>query len=374
MERVGASVISALRGAGWEVGLVTTPFGDSSRRARASATVDALWMAGDKIGRYSVAWWWETSLRERPWWGWSPDVVISIGDGAGSLIARGSPVPTVIQAHGTFQSELMSSLRAGSLREFCKAPVHVLRVPLRATALRRATSVWAITERVARDLSRLPVRRSPSRTAVLPNGVPDVPAAVRRARDEVRAKLDLGPDDRAVLFAGRIHQQKGVHVAVDAVTALGSPYVLLVAGEGPQEAELRARVDGGVAEARVRFLGRLSRADLAATMVGADALVLPSLRTEGQPIVCLEAAGCGLPIVATANARLGEDLERSPHVRVVGASAAEIAQGIRELAADGGLRTPYLPEVSRESAAKLRYVCATDSLVSHRGEWGVTGD
>ena len=70
--------------------------------------------------------------------------------------------------------------------------------------------------------------------------------------------------------------------------------VLLIAGEGPQEAGLRALARELAVDAR--FLGRVD--DMPALMNAADALVLSSV-VEGLPMALLEAAASGLPAVAT---------------------------------------------------------------------------
>jgi glycosyltransferase involved in cell wall biosynthesis len=70
--------------------------------------------------------------------------------------------------------------------------------------------------------------------------------------------------------------------------------ILLIAGEGPQEAELRALARELAVDAR--FLGRVD--DMPALMNAADALVLSSV-VEGLPMALIEAAASGLPAVAT---------------------------------------------------------------------------
>ena len=76
--------------------------------------------------------------------------------------------------------------------------------------------------------------------------------------------------------------------------AAGAPVVLLVAGDGPQAAEVRARAGDGV-----RALGQ--RDDVPALLAAADVLVMPSER-EGLSFAVLEAMGAGLALVVSDGA------------------------------------------------------------------------
>ena len=92
-----------------------------------------------------------------------------------------------------------------------------------------------------------------------------------------------------MLAAGRLTPEKGFADAIDAARAAGLP--LVIAGDGPQAAELRARADG----ADVRFTGRARRPPSSrALRREAGAAVVPSRYAEILPLAALEAmaAGC----------------------------------------------------------------------------------
>jgi len=130
-----------------------------------------------------------------------------------------------------------------------------------------------------------------ARTHVIPNGVDTGhyrPDPDRRAR--TRAALGL-TEEFVWLAAGRLMWKKNYPLLLRAMERQRGS-VLLIAGEGPDEAALRSE-----APATVRFLG--VRTDTAELMNAADALVLSSV-VEGLPMVLLEAAASGLPCVATA--------------------------------------------------------------------------
>lgn len=119
---------------------------------------------------------------------------------------------------------------------------------------------------------------------------------------------DPGPRDAPpsssgeVLFVGRMSQEKGVRPLVDAWNRAGlDDLELTLVGDGP-EAEAVERRAGPAA----RFVGRLSPDEIRTRMLGARALVVPSLAYEGMPMVILEALAAGLPVFHTERGALAE--------------------------------------------------------------------
>jgi glycosyltransferase involved in cell wall biosynthesis len=104
-----------------------------------------------------------------------------------------------------------------------------------------------------------------------------------------------------LLFVGRLIREKGVFDVVDAL-----PHVLertqvtaVIAGEGPDEAELRRLVRERALEAHVVLPGYLEGAELEAAYREATLFVFPTRWDEGFPTVLAEAMDAGLPIVTT---------------------------------------------------------------------------
>ncbi len=97
-----------------------------------------------------------------------------------------------------------------------------------------------------------------------------------------------------VLAVGRLATQKGFGTLIEAAVRWGDGARLIIAGEGPLEAELRARAASlGV---DVEFAG--VRSDVPALLAGAAIFALPS-QWEGQALILQEALRAGAPIVAT---------------------------------------------------------------------------
>ncbi len=115
--------------------------------------------------------------------------------------------------------------------------------------------------------------------------------------DPAKADRDAFPGEIKILYSGRLTREKGVDLMAETFLrahAADPRLHLLLAGGGPEEAELRERLGE-----RATFLGWLSGEDLPRAYASADVfLFCSSTDTYGQ--VILEAAASGLPIVAVA--------------------------------------------------------------------------
>lgn len=102
------------------------------------------------------------------------------------------------------------------------------------------------------------------------------------------------------LVASRLAAEKGVEVAIDACRRARVP--LVVAGDGPQESELRERASG----ADVRFTGRVSAEELSGLRAGAGLAIVPSRCAETFGLAAAEAMAAGVPVVASSAGALPE--------------------------------------------------------------------
>jgi glycosyltransferase involved in cell wall biosynthesis len=131
----------------------------------------------------------------------------------------------------------------------------------------------------------------------------------------IRNGIDLRPFDRAsanvrhepgwdaypiVGFVGRLSREKGPDIFLDAaarVLARCRDTKFVVAGDGPDRAELDTLIDKLGIRDHVRMLGRCD--DMPALYASLDIMVSAS-RIEGLPIAILEGMASRLPLVATA--------------------------------------------------------------------------
>ena len=136
-----------------------------------------------------------------------------------------------------------------------------------------------------------------------------------------------------LLFVGRVVRSKGLRDLIRGLKlAVDVNAVLDVVGEGNDMAacvtEARSLGD------RVKFHGKLPRADLARFYASADVFVFPSFREPSGNVV-LEAMSHGLPLVVADNGGPGFAVDDSCGIRVPVASpeqfAHQIAEAIRKM-------------------------------------------
>jgi glycosyltransferase involved in cell wall biosynthesis len=151
------------------------------------------------------------------------------------------------------------------------------------------------------------------------------------AREQARKQLEvcLEPNQFILLSVGWLIERKGHYLVIDALAHLPDA-LLFVAGNGPDEQKLKARVKALGLENRVTFLGSLDQQTLRRYYQIADALVLASSR-EGWANVLLESMACGTPVVATNIWGTPEVVQSETAGVLVERDAQSIADGIKRL-------------------------------------------
>lgn len=183
-----------------------------------------------------------------------------------------------------------------------------------------------------------------------------VPVA-RRLAAEVRSELGIGPQERLVVLVGRLHPQKDIATLVEAATRLAPDVRVVVVGEGPQRAELEARIARLGLAHRVQLVG--ARADAADHMAAADVVVMCSI-WEGFGLVVAEALALRRPVVATAVGPVPEMVVDGETGRLVPPSDPEaLAAAITDLLAD----PDRAAELGRAGAKLVAPHFDTDALV-----------
>ncbi|BDU09878.1 glycosyl transferase [Pseudomonas sp. RtIB026] len=207
-------------------------------------------------------------------------------------------------------------------------------------------------DHVGAALRRDGPQRGPKATHADKSGTSDYPAAAAASRPiaaQGRSYRDCDHDKAPWLaaYVGRLSSEKGPDLFLDTLIPVCQrhPQVhAVMLGEGPERDTLQARIDAAGLTARITLPG--FQRDMRGWMKRLDALVISS-RTEGTPMILLEAMQDGVPVVAfgvggipdviehgrngllaapLASAELGEHLEA---LLVDPAQAAELVAGAR---------------------------------------------
>jgi rhamnosyl/mannosyltransferase len=200
---------------------------------------------------------------------------------AGTLLALRTPAPHLIVWH---HSEIVRPGWANATYG-----------PVQRALYRRAARVIVAAPPLAAGGNLAAARR----VEVVPYGIALEPllTAPPPGNGDLAGALARLPSPR-VLFVGRLVYYKGLSVLLEAMAATRAS--LVVAGDGPLEPALRARVAALGLEGRVGFFPGLPDEDVRRLYRACDVFVLPSTeRTEAFGLVQVEAMASGLPVVST---------------------------------------------------------------------------
>jgi glycosyltransferase involved in cell wall biosynthesis len=171
--------------------------------------------------------------------------------------------------------------------------------------------------------------------------------SVVASRAECRVRLGWPVDRRIVLCVRRLTHRMGLSQLVASVGALRQrvPDVLvLIAGQGPLEAELQMQIQRAGLEEHCRLAGFISEADLPSAYRAADLTIVPSVALEGYGLIVPESLAAGTPALVTPVGGLPETVEGlSDALVLTAASAPAIAQGLGD-ALTGAVSLPTADE------------------------------
>jgi glycosyltransferase involved in cell wall biosynthesis len=208
--------------------------------------------------------------------------------------------PDVLHTHG-YRPDVLLGRLARKLRIPIVSTVHGFtggdfknRVyqELQRRAYLRFDAVVAVSRPMAAELARRGI--SPERLHCVPNAWAETVPFVDRM--QARQALGIHPNDVTVGFIGRLGREKGPDTFIDALQRVRGEYQAVVVGDGAMMAELVGRANQLGLDGTVRWAGAV---DGAGRLIKALDMVVLSSRTEGTPMVLLEAMAAGVPIVAT---------------------------------------------------------------------------
>jgi glycosyltransferase involved in cell wall biosynthesis len=160
------------------------------------------------------------------------------------------------------------------------------------------------------------------------------------AIDGIDARPKRGLPSPRIVFAGRLHEEKGADLLIEALALLRDPPATLVVGAGPLERPLRRLAKARRVDRVIRFHGW--RPDAPRFIAGSSVCVVPS-RYDAWSQTAVIAMGLGVPVVATAVEGLPATIGSSRGVLVAPEDPEALAEAI-----DGVLRGEM--PVDREEA------------------------
>jgi starch synthase len=221
---------------------------------------------------------------------------------AGQVASKLHGVPHLITAHSLEPLRPWKELQLGG--------GYRLSSWIERSAYEDATGIIAVSAGMREDILRAYPQIDPAKVTVVHNGIDLQAFQSAQDFDSVRAN-GVDPDQRSVLFVGRITQQKGLPYLLKAARQLPADVQLVLAAGAPDTPEILQEVTDLVEELRkvrnnvIWIQKHLSRPELIALLSSATVFACPSIY-EPLGIVNLEAMACSIPVVATATGGIPE--------------------------------------------------------------------
>lgn len=111
-----------------------------------------------------------------------------------------------------------------------------------------------------------------------------------------------------VLFVGRLVEEKGILVLLEAAKKWDKNIKLAVIGTGPLDKNIKRQ---SATINNLVYLGKIDNNDLPLYYSAADLLIVPSIHEEGFGRVILESLACGTPVIGSNRGAIPEAIDNS---------------------------------------------------------------
>lgn len=240
------------------------------------------------------------------------------------LVSKLSPryqVPFLVQPHGA----LNQTRRQARFRIFKS-----LFLKLYPQILKSASSIITSTEwEKNNEIGHL----SPSfkqKTRVVPNGLNISQLRPSKPSVSLRTKLNFKPEEKFILYFGRIQNIKGLDITLRALALLKEisfKYVIIGRDEKTWPKLKKLASDLNINN-KINFIGPIFNPNLAEYLATADLFVFNS-RSESLPMAVLDACAAGLPSILSPNCNLPEVAEFGAGVVLKNNTPEETAEAVR---------------------------------------------
>lgn len=212
---------------------------------------------------------------------------------------------------------------------------------LQERSYRHFDAVVAVSRLIATRLAKSGVPAN--RVHVLPNAIHL--SSEHATRDAARRELNLPAEAFLIGWIGRLSREKGPDVMLKALGELDSSVRLSVLGAGREAEALRQLATTLDIDHRVHWHGNVSNAS---RLISAFDVVALTSRTEGTPMVLLEAMNSQIPVVATSVGGIPDVVSEREANLVPPEDPAAVAEAVRRV------RSEPLAATQKAIAAKAR--------------------
>ena len=273
-----------------------------------------------------------------------PDVVhVQVSDPIGLSVvwyARKHNIPVVTTEHN--QPDVFTDpLKVPGVM---KKPVNYLLTSYFRNRQSKSDFVTMPTEKAIKELIWSRGTEFPVPVAVVSNGVDLVNFKPGKAPREVYKKYGIPEDRPIILYVGRVDPEKKLGVVIDAFDKAHAKIpkaLLVVVGDGVDKVRLENKVEKMGLAGDVKFVGRVVPPELYELYKLGDIFVTAS-EIETQGIVLIEAAACGLPLIAVDKGAVSEVCisDKNGYLCEPG-NADEISKAMVEILSDGKKRERF---------------------------------
>lgn len=313
MELVAWDIAEGLAARGHNIKIITTAKPQGCHfSASTSDNLEIQFLGNTMPGRYSRQWWQGSRsayLREKDHF--KPNIVFSVSAGARSVFPVLDGTPAVMQAHGTSIGEFRSKMRSGSFTSMISSIHNLICIPKDIAMYRQVQNVVTIGPAVHNTIQH-PIFRwalPKNKVTLISNGIDtEMFCPNNTAKEKLREKLEIPKTAKVLVWASRLHRQKGAHLALKAFANLGRKDIwFLIIGDGNERRSLEQQsYDLGISN-RVLFIGTIKHNNLPEWLNVGDAFVFTSIRDEGFPLNILEALSTNMPLIISENIAVSID-------------------------------------------------------------------
>ena len=273
-----------------------------------------------------------------------PDVVhVQVSDPIGLSVvwyARRRGIPVVTTEHN--QPDVFTDpLKVPGV---VKKPVNYLLTSYFRNRQSKSDFVTMPTEQAIKDLIWSRGKGFPVSVAAVSNGVDLTDFKPGKAPVEIYHKYSLPNDRPVVLYVGRVDPEKRVGVVLDAFKEARKKVpkaLLVVVGDGVDKVRLMQKTKKMGLGDDVKFLGRVLPPDLYELYKIGDVFATAS-EIETQGIVLIEAAACGLPLIAVNKGAVSEVCRDGENGYLCQpGNVTEISEAMVKILSDSGLRIRF---------------------------------